>query len=74
MKRVKMVRYVSGVRYWVTKGRHPMNNRPCLYFWSNHKWPFYHGCYQPDWLKVGYRPTDFERRDAWNHFLRWIPS
>lgn len=54
----------KGIRYWATTGRHPSNGLPCLIFWSNRNWPFYHGHYTPDVI---------ERDDCWTHFVAWLP-
>lgn len=69
-----MVIYTEGIRYWATKGRHPLNGRPCLIFWSSHKWPFFHAYYQPDWLRDGQRVTEERRGDAWHKLKEFIPS
>lgn len=60
----KAVIYRDGIRYWMSKARHPQDpSRRVFKFWSSHPWPFYHG-----WT------LESDKAKAYKHFLEWIPK
>lgn len=60
---VKLKKVVSGRRYWASM--HALPDGVLFKYWSDHRWPFYHG-----W----YKQRVIDRDDAIRHFLEWIPS
>lgn len=48
----------KGRRYWVSRGPYV----GWYSFWSDHKWPFYHGHFQGD-----------DPDKVWEAFVSWLP-
>lgn len=58
--------YKKGRRYWCGLAEyHPFLNKTKYIFYSNHKFPFYKGSYTQD---------GFNKEEAYQKFLEWIPD